>query len=167
MFKDKKSLRKSDIVFGILLVAVSSLFLYLSVTMPTEGLKARNRAELVYTAPGVVPSLICIVLIILGIFLIIGTLREGARLKKTDFSAVLHWCVSKESQRMWMIIGIFAVYIFVMIGRLPYMVSNFLFLTGFMVCFNAAKLWKILFISAFTTAIIVYSFGEFMGIPLP
>ena len=167
MFKNKESLRKADIVFGILLIIVSAFFLFQSLTMPIEGLKAKNRAEISYTAPGLVPAVVCTILIILGIILIIQTLREGTRLKKEDFSAVIRWCTSKQSRNMWAVIGIFFIYIFIMIGRLPYIASTFIFLAGFMFYFKAAKLWKILVISAAATAVIAYSFGEFMMIPLP
>jgi len=167
MFERKETLRKADIIFGILIIATASLFLYLSLTMPIEGLKVKNKAELAYTAPGLVPAVVCVILIVLGIFLIIGALREGARVRKTDFWAVIRWCRSMESRHMWVIIGLFIVYIFVMLGRLPYIVSTFLFLIGFMFYFKATKWWKILIISAVTTAAVALSFGEFMMIPLP
>ena len=167
MFEKKENLRKSDIVFGIILIVAASYFLYLSLTMPTEGLRERFAAQFAYTNPAILPIIVCSILIILGIFLIIGALREGARIKKADFSAIISWCRSKESLRMWFIIGLFIIYVFVMIGRLPYVVSTFLFLIGFMFFFKASKPWKILLISAIATAAVALSFGEFMRLPLP
>ena len=167
MFENKETLRKSDIVFGVILIAVSSLFLYLSRTMPTSVVRSRNPEVFSYTDPALVPSIVCGILIFLGICLIIGALREGTKLGKADFWAVINWCRSKGSQRMWIIIGLFCVYIFVMLGRLPYMISTFLFLTGFMFLFKATKWWKIILISAVATAVVVFAFGEFMMIPLP
>ena len=167
MFEKKENLRKSDIVFGVLLVAGASFFLHRSRTMPTDVLRERNIDVFAFTDPALLPTVVSIIIIVLGIFLILGALKEGARLTKADFLAVVAWCRSEETKRMWVIIGLFVVYIFGMLGRLPYIASTFLFLTGFMFFFKAAKWWKILIISASTSVAIALAFGEFMLIPLP
>jgi len=141
--------------------------LYRSRTMPTCVVRERNIDVFAFTDPALLPTVVCGILIILGLLLILGALKEGARLNKVDFWAVVAWCRSEQTRRMWIIMGVFVIYIFVMLGRLPYVVSTFLFLAGFMFYFKAAKWWKILIISATTSAAIALGFGEFMLIPLP
>ncbi|MCL2374172.1 MAG: tripartite tricarboxylate transporter TctB family protein [Treponema sp.] len=167
MFDKKENLRKSDIVFGVILVAASSFFLYRSRTMPTDVIRERNINVFAFTDPALLPTVVCSILIVLGLLLILGALKEGARVNKADFFAIIAWCRSKQTQRMWVIIGILVVYIFILIGRLPYVAATFLFLVGLMFYFKASKWWKILVISALTTAAIALGFGEFMMIPLP
>jgi hypothetical protein len=60
-----------------------------------------------------------------------------------------------------------AVYFFVFWGRIPYVVSTFLFLAGMMFLFKGGAWWKIILVSGTTVAIIWYVFGVLAMIPLP
>jgi len=60
-----------------------------------------------------------------------------------------------------------AVYFFVLWGRIPYVISTFIFLAGMMFIFKAGAWWKIFIISGITVAIVWYVFGELAMVPLP
>jgi hypothetical protein len=60
-----------------------------------------------------------------------------------------------------------AVYFFVFWGRIPYVISTFLFLAGMMFLFKGGAWWKLVLVSGSTVAIIWYVFGELAMIPLP
>ena len=60
-----------------------------------------------------------------------------------------------------------AVYFFVFWGRIPYVISTFIFLTGIMFIFKAGAWWKILIISGVTVTIVWYVFGVLAMVPLP
>ena len=60
-----------------------------------------------------------------------------------------------------------AVYFFVFWGRIPYVISTFLFLAGTMLLFKGGAWWKISLVSGTTVAIIWYVFGVLAMIPLP
>jgi hypothetical protein len=169
MFEDKKILRKADIVFGTILILISSFFLFQSFKMPRTAdiLRAQNNREALLTAPGIMPALVSAILIILGILLIVGALKEGAKLTKEDLSKVKTWFGTVESKNTMIMFAIIVVYIFGLLGRLPYIVSTFIFLAAFMFIFKAAS-WKwVLFIAALTSIAIAFAFGNIVMIPLP
>jgi hypothetical protein len=60
-----------------------------------------------------------------------------------------------------------AIYFFVLWGRVPYVISTFIFLAGMMFIFKAGVWWKITLISGITVAIIWYVFGVLAMVPLP
>jgi len=60
-----------------------------------------------------------------------------------------------------------AVYFFVFWGRIPYVISTFIFLAGIMFIFKAGAWWKIFIISGITVAIVWYVFGVLAMVPLP
>jgi len=59
------------------------------------------------------------------------------------------------------------VYFFVFWGRIPYVISTFIFLAGTMFLFKGGAWWKISLVSGTTVAIIWYVFGVLAMIPLP
>jgi hypothetical protein len=59
------------------------------------------------------------------------------------------------------------VYFFVFWGRIPYVISTFIFLAGMMFLFKGGAWWKIFLISGITVAVIWYLFGVLAMIPLP
>jgi len=60
-----------------------------------------------------------------------------------------------------------AVYFFVFWGRIPYVISTFIFLAGIMFIFKAGAWWKIFIISGVTVTIVWYVFGVLAMVPLP
>lgn len=169
MIEDKKVLRKTDIVFGIILISVSLFFLCQSIKMPrtSDILRAQNNREALLTSPGLFPIAVSSMLIVLGILLIISALREGAKLTKEDFTKFKAWFSQVESKNIMIIFAILIVYTFGFLGRLPYVVSTFIYLSVFMYIFKATNWKMILLISALSTAIIAYLFGTIVMIPLP
>jgi hypothetical protein len=59
------------------------------------------------------------------------------------------------------------IYFFIFWGRIPYVISTFIFLAGMMFLFKGGAWWKIALVSGGTVAIIWYVFGELAMIPLP
>jgi hypothetical protein len=59
------------------------------------------------------------------------------------------------------------IYFFVFWGRIPYVISTFIFLAGTMFLFKGGAWWKLILVSGSTVAIIWYVFGELAMIPLP
>lgn len=169
MFEDKKILRKADIIFGVILILASSFFLYHALKMPrtSDVLRTTSAREAILTAPGLMPTVVCITLIALGLLLIYGALKEGAMLTSEDFANFKGWFKKADSKNTFIMFAIFIVYTFVFLGRLPYAVSTFVYLAAFMFVFKATSLKMIILISAVTTVAIAISFGYFVMIPLP
>lgn len=70
--------------------------------------------------------------------------------------------------RLFIAVIIFAIYIFVLFGRLPFILSTFLYLSVTITTFrqNNFALWKIIIISLVTSVIIYIFFGIIAAVPL-
>ncbi|NLK35267.1 MAG: tripartite tricarboxylate transporter TctB family protein [Gracilibacteraceae bacterium] len=169
MFKDKKSLMKAEIVFGGILILVSAFFLVESIKIINEGHKLRttNAREAFLTSPGLMPLFLTTMLIIMGVVLIIGSAKEVGGLNKEDFQTFKNWLKSIETKRSFIMFGFIIAYTFIFLGRMPYEVSTFIFLTVFMFYLKASDWKRILIISTLATGIIAYAFGTLAMIPLP
>lgn len=169
MFKDKKSLMKAEIVFGGILILVSAFFLVESIKIINEGHKLRttNAREAFLTSPGLMPLFLTTMLIIMGIVLIIGSVKEVGGLNKEDFQTFKNWLKSIDTKRSFIMFGFIIAYTFIFLGRMPYEVSTFIFLTVFMFYVKASDWKRILIISTLATGIIAYAFGTLAMIPLP
>jgi hypothetical protein len=169
MFKDKKSLMKAEIVFGGILILVSAFFLVESIKIINEGHKLRttNAREAFLTSPGLMPLFLTTMLIIMGVVLIIGSAKEVGGLNKEDFQTFKNWLKSIDTKRSFIMFGFIIAYTFIFLGRMPYEVSTFIFLTVFMFYLKASDWKRILIISTLATGIIAYAFGTLAMIPLP
>ena len=75
----------------------------------------------------------------------------------------------KECLRLFLSIALLAVYIFLAIGNISFVIATFLYLSVTMICFrkDGFPIWKILLISAIVTAGIYLFFGVIAAVPLP
>jgi len=169
MFNDKKNLSKAEIVFGAILVLVSSFFLIESIKIinNSDKLRTTNVREAFLTSPGLMPLFLTVMLIILGLVLIIGAIKEVGGLNKEDLAVFKNWLKSMDTKRSFIMLSFIIIYVFVFLGRLPYIVSTFIFLTVFMLYVKASDWKRVLVISTLATVIIAYAFGTLAMIPLP
>lgn len=167
MIQDKKLLRKTDIYFGIFLFAASVVVFIEVLKMPVELSVAGGGTSAAYTAPGLMPGVVSLILMMLSIFLITGALKEGAQIKKKDFARTIAWFKNEDSKRIVVSFIIIIIYIYGLLGRVSYYAATFLYLFSFMYYCKAGKWYKVLFISALTTAIIGFAFNKLVLIPLP
>ena len=169
MFKDKRNLLKAEIVFGAILVLVSGFFLIESIRIinDSDKLRTTNAREAFLTSPGLMPLFLTSMLIILGIVLIIGAIKEVGGLSKEDLSVFKGWLKSMETKRSFIMLALIIIYTFGFLGRMPYIVSTFIFLTAFMLYIKATDWKRVLVISTLATGIIAYAFGTLAMIPLP
>ena len=88
-------------------------------------------------------------------------------INKENFQTFKNWLKSKETKRSFIMLGFIIAYTFILLGRMPYEVSTFIFLAVFMFYFKASDWKRILIISTLATGIIAYAFGTLAMIPLP
>lgn len=160
MLLKEKKLRKADIVISLILISGSLFFFFKSLTM-----QVRN--EPIYTSPGFLPALICIIIFGLSLHLLISAWKDGARINKEDIRAVISLFREEQTLRIIYMIIIFLVYIFILIRFFPFSIATFLYLLMFMYWFKAGSLLKILVISSISAYSISFIFGELVKIPLP
>lgn len=146
------------IVFGAVLV-ISSLMMetrtYLGATFTT--------------GPGFVPGLIGLAILVLGVAMLVRSLRGEAIAYFEAVDPAMWW-------RVPLALGLMLVYALGLVGRVPFGVATFLFLTAFIVAFNLpvptrGKLGMLLVKAAVTgaaTAVtIVFTFQTLFLVRLP
>jgi hypothetical protein len=117
--------------------------------------------------PGVTTLFIGGFLALLGIILALIGLRGSGNpfLKAVQ---VIPETIRKHSfLRGVLAMACIGVYFFIFWGRIPYVISTFIFLAGMMFFFKGGAWWKIFLISGITVAVIWYLFGVLAMIPLP
>ncbi len=122
-----------------------------------------------YYSPGVFPCFIGVVLMLVSLILVLRKLRAGARLGKRAFASDDPPAARRYALRLLLAMGLFALYVFVLIGNLPFVLATFLYLTVTMILFRQDKfpVWKLLLISAVVTGAVYLFFGVVASVPLP
>jgi len=162
----KESLRKADVIFSIILICLSIYILIESLRMPVTGLKGTVEQEF-YIAPGFLPAIIAVILMIMGLFILINGLRSGGKISKKDIINIIQVIKSENFVKSVIMVALIIIYTFILIGRLPFFWATFIFLTISMLFLRATSWWRIILISAVASLIITYSFGTLARIPLP
>jgi len=117
--------------------------------------------------PGVTTLFIGAFLALLGIVLAIIGMRGSGNPFLKAVEVISETLRKKSFARGVLAMACIGVYFFVFWGRLPYVISTFIFLAGMMFLFKGGAWWKIFLISGITVAVIWYFFGVLAMIPLP
>ncbi len=117
--------------------------------------------------PGVTTLFIGGFLALLGLVLAVIGLRDSGNPFLKAAEVIPETLRKKAFLRGVLAMACIGVYFFVLWGRIPYVLSTFIFLAGMMFLFKGGAWWKIFLISGITVAIIWYLFGVLAMIPLP
>lgn len=168
-----------DFITGIVLLVFSTLiFIYGIYIINTMNL---GKGVEWYTSPALMPLFIGTVIGILSALLIIknhhsfieflNNEKEVSINNLNDITIkdiLIHY---KENQIIRLIITLILLilYVFVFIGRIPFLLATFLYLASNMIIFreNSFAIWKLILISLVTSLLINYGFGIVAKIPLP
>ena len=171
-FKDNiQNLRKADIVVSIVIFAVAVFLVVESLRMPSIEL-TKDPAKW-YAVPGLFPGFIGIILGIQAIVLFVTGFRGVDKgITKVDFQKAKEFLKTPIFMRLMMAAGLLFVYVVVMLGHIPYLISTFIYLVANMLIFSSDKLTKkrvliICTISGVCAGIVAYGFSHFALIPLP
>lgn len=129
---------------------------------------AQTGTEVWYYSPGFFPLFIGAVLLILAILFFRKKYIAGGRLK--HFTGIIRNSINtNKTLRLCLAIGIFAFYVFVLIGRIHFLVATFIYLFVTMTVFRTENyaIWKIAIISASATGFVYLFFGIIASVPLP
>lgn len=140
----ERTMTKADLVTSILLIVFAAAITLMSLAMPDLSDQNRNP----YSAPGIVPGFIGIVLFLLGASMLIRSVRQGApaffaqdRKKPADLDRA-SW------GRIALTVGLCVLYA-LLLGRVWFPLLTFLFVFVFVTAFEydrkspAAGQWKI------------------------
>lgn len=167
MIQDKKTLRKADMAFGTFLILLSVLSFIEAYRMPIKTTGTIFGGKNIATAPGLLPMVISMVLLILGMILVVSAIREGARITVRDLKKVVDAFKRPQSKRMELICLIIILYSFGLLKRIHFLAATFIYLFVFFLLFKAASPIKSFIISVVTAGLIWFFFGKIAMIPLP
>jgi len=159
-----KRLRSFDFFMGLGFLAVGLFVMYdgyVAWTAPALSVVPKP------SNPGVTTLFVGGSLVFLGLVIAVIGLRGSGNPLRIGKQAVSETIHSKSFWRGCVVLAGIAIYFFGFWGRIPYVISTFIFLAGMMFIFKAGAWWKILIISGVTVAIVWYIFGELAMIPLP
>jgi hypothetical protein len=123
---------KADLVTGIVLFAFSIGVIVLSSQMPTYSEMGRNP----YSAPGLVPTLLGIVIGSLSLVLIIRSIRRGGYRLGLTAQNVSGFFRKGPTVRVLVTLVWSVVYAFILIGRMHYAIATGIFVFGFIAYFE-------------------------------
>jgi hypothetical protein len=164
MEESTRRLRTLDFFMGIgfaaigLYVAIDGYKIFISPNLATVERPAN---------PGVTTMFIGGMLALLGLIIaIIGFIGSKTPLRNAK-QAIPETLRKPTFLKGIIAMACIAVYFFILWGRIPYVISTFIFLAGIMFIFKAGAWWKIFIISGITVAIVWYVFGVLAMVPLP
>jgi len=165
---EKTTLRRADLVTSVILMIISTTGIALSIPMLLKT--ARENGQ-IYKSAGLFPLIICILLGLCAVNLFLHARKDGAKLDFFTIEKIKGLIKSREFKICFAIIGLTALYIFVLLPYISYGAATFVFLSAFMIYFKGLKNRKgiiiSLAVSAIATFILTYGFGNLAMIPLP
>lgn len=163
MDKKKKRNAAIDLVCGVLL-ALFGIY----VMIASLNLKVYNTF---IDAPGFFPLIIGAVLLVLGGILTFIGLRTGGipQLKEVLSGSFLKAFIKhEETLRVLILLGMMAIYIYVLLGRIHFILATSIYLVANFLYLKACKRWWVSVIIALVTAVAVYyAFLLGFGITMP
>lgn len=157
-----------DFLAGVICFVVSIYVMCKSITFWKE-----DYVEVFYYSSGLMPMIIGICLCVFSIIYIIRTIKENnfkdclADLKKF----FIEFVKNKQIHKALIGIAIFWIYIFLMLGRMPFWLATFIILSALLLFINWEKNWKkifkLLIISAASTGMIILVFQVIFKVPMP
>jgi len=168
----EKSMVKADLITSIVLIVFGIAIVTISVQMPTMA----DRNQSIYSAPGVVPGFIGVMLILLSLSMLLRSIRRKA-IREFRGEAIPKEVLTQEStRRILMTIAMCAVYAF-LLGKIWFPLATFAFIFAFILLFEYD--WKAAFstqtrkaivaaiIGIVTTALVTLVFQKLFLVNLP
>lgn len=133
----------------------------------------KRSGEVFYASPGFMPVIIASCLVLMSVILFTQSLR-GSSVSERCAQLAMAIPAGLRSHKVWRAAGglaVFAVYIFLLLGRLPFWLASFLVLAATLLYLNGKKelrtILKLLLIAAGSIAAIVLLFQVAFSVPMP
>jgi hypothetical protein len=190
---EKKNLRRTDLVFSIILMVLSVYFFIQCVKIfanpfgranfAYSGEAFRKAAKTWMESPAIVPALFCFLIFICAIALFVNARKEGAKFDFLTKENVKSLVKNKETKIAIIVFSYLIIYVealmplsrnfldfFPKFQGFPFMIATFIYLVAMMITFCEKERKKIimcLIISALAAAGVTLGFGNAALIPLP
>lgn len=127
-----KQMKKADFVSSIVLMVFGISVTWMSVNMPRLEEKGINP----YTAPGVVPGILGIIILFLSLIMFVRTLKHGDFLPRFSGNDLKSFFRTEGILRLSIALVLCLVYALGLVGHIPYILATFLFIFSFILCFD-------------------------------
>ena len=190
---DKSKVRKADLFFSIVLMAISFWYFIGSIKLfispfgrALEDVHAEElKTGLIewYKSPGLLPMVLSIIMFLLAICLLNVARKDGARFDFINIEGIKALFKNQEFRVASIITGYLVGYIFILMPfcrrylnlipvfqGFPFLIATFIYLAVFIITFNEKTPKKMLFsllIAGAGSLIITYGFGNLALVPLP
>ena len=157
-----------DLIAGVVIFAVSIYVMIKSITFWKEDF-----VDVFYYSAGLMPMMIGACLFIFSALYLRRTLKEHS-LKEClkdikNFS--IEFVKNKNVHKALVGLVIFWIYIFLMLGKMPFWIATFVTLSALLIFINWQRSWKkillLLLISAVATFMIILIFQIIFKVPMP
>lgn len=163
----KDTLRSADLLTGIIFIIIGIYICYQSMAMfYVQRIKMQSMAAW-YNSPGLLPLVIGAIFTFLGGMLTVTAVKEGGSFEIIRWKKIKEILKMSQFKKGFLVVLLIGTYIFVLLDRLPFFLSSFIFLIVTMGIFRADKWYKILLYSAILSWFVTFIFGTVARIPLP
>lgn len=190
---EKKTLRRTDLVFAVILMLISVYVFLTSIGLffnpfgrnfdKLSGDMIKDNIVHWYLSPALMPFLLSLFLFLCAMLLYRNARKEGARFDFLTWSKLVELVKLRETHSFLIVTILLCLYIFVLMPvcraylnlfpafqAFPFMIATFLFLALMMIVFNQ-KTWKkiltSILVAAIAAGLITVGFGLLAMIPLP
>ncbi len=165
--KERKELRRNDLVASLILLGVAGGMFAQSIRMTFFVELPGVRRVGWFVAPGVFPLLLTSGLIAMAISILVTALRESGGLKGEYLKSVLTFLRSSDFRILFMEAGLLLLYVFAFLRNLPFVVATALYLFLAMAVVKAARWYVMVIIAVVIAWAVGYLFGTLFRVPLP
>lgn len=160
-----RRLRRGDLIISPLMILGGVWLAIDSFLMSRETILSGEST--VATSPGLLPIIISSLIVICSVSVLLNAIRSGADLSFLKPSALGPIASKFENWTSLIVMAMFAIYIFVLIGRIPFIAATILFGVSMMLVFKAAKpIWVFVIVGVYSL-VVIYSFSELAATQFP
>jgi len=155
--RKKLSIRDIDMILGIILIIIFGWTAIESIRMSKERMD-KGMATL-YTAPGLMPFIISILIIACIAYVIYYSYKKGGRLRIKEYPRLLKNSLMQEKARsVLLIFFLLFAYIYILIGRIPFIPATIIYVLAFLFVFKAGKPIVLILVGIAFSVGVVYFF---------
>lgn len=156
--ENKTSIRDADIVLGIVLFIFFGWTAWKSILMSKERID--KGMATVYTAPGLMPFIISILLLFCLVYIIVYSLKNGGHIRIKEYPKIIKNSLLQEKTRsVLLVFFLLFVYVFILIGRVPFIPATIIYVLAFLFLFKAGKPIVLILTGVLFSVAVVYFFN--------
>ncbi len=160
-----RTIRRADLIVSTILIIGGLWFAYDSFMMSYKTIKDGHAT--IATSPGLFPFIISLLIVLTSCSVLVNAIRSGASLAFLTPRFLKSWMASFENWTPLIVMGYFVMYVFILIGRIPFIFATLAFGIAMMATFRATKLIWIVVINVLYAVFVIYCFSNFAYTKFP